>query len=77
MIPILVSKLSANGCSRTRFISTSMKLLPLVVCVLLCASCQDQAAPIVDTEPLADGLKVIGYAVIGAAVLGVLGKLVK
>jgi hypothetical protein len=31
----------------------------------------------VDVSPLGDGLKVIGYAVVGAAVLGVLGKLVK
>jgi hypothetical protein len=31
----------------------------------------------VDTTPLGDGLKVIGYALVGAAVLGVLGKLVK
>jgi hypothetical protein len=31
----------------------------------------------VDTTPLGDGLKVIGYAIIGAAVLAVLGKLVK
>jgi hypothetical protein len=31
----------------------------------------------VDTEPLGLGLKVIGYSVVAAAVLGVLGKLVK
>ena len=31
----------------------------------------------VDLSPLGDGLKVIGFAMVGAAVLGVLGKLVK
>ena len=31
----------------------------------------------VDITPLGDGLKVIGYAVLGVGVLGVLGKLVK
>jgi len=54
-----------------------MKFLALVACVLACISCQDQGPPIVDTQPLGDGLKVIAYAVVGAAVLGVLGKLVK
>jgi hypothetical protein len=38
-----------------------------------------QAPPVVvtDTQPVGDGLKVIGFALVGAAVLGVLGKLVK
>ena len=51
--------------------------MPIIGCALACISCQDSGPPIVDVSPLGDGLKVIGYAVVGAAVLGVLGKLVR
>ena len=47
---------------------------PIIGCALACISCQDPSQPIVDVSPLGDGLKVIGYALVGAAVLGVLGK---
>jgi hypothetical protein len=67
IIPIVTSRLAGR----------SMLLLPLVGCVLACVSCTEQGPPMVDTTPLGDGLKVIGYAIIGAAVLAVLGKLVK
>jgi hypothetical protein len=78
MIPIILFKLTANRCSTQRRVTKPlMILLPVIGCLLACVSCQDQGAPIVDVSPLGDGLKVIGYAVVGAAVLGVLGKLVK
>lgn len=78
MLPIITSRLTTS-CSRLarRHEARPLLLLPLLVCSIACASCTEQGPPIVDTTPLGDGLKVIGYAVIGAAVLGVLGKLVK
>jgi len=63
--------------STARRVAKSLLMLPVVACAMALASCVDQAPPIVDTTPLGDGLKVIGYAVVGAAVLLVLGKLVK
>ena len=78
MIPIITSRLTSSCIRITRcHDSRSLLLLPLLICSVACASCQDQGPPMVDTEPLGLGLRVIGYAIIGAAVLGVLGKLVK
>jgi hypothetical protein len=77
MIPIITSRLSSTCCRFRQRAGRSLLLLPLIGCVLACVSCQDQGPPIVDVSPLGEGLKVIGYAVVGAAVLGVLGKLVK
>ena len=83
MIPIVRSRLSSRCARLARFEARSaptlppLLLLPLIGCLLACVSCTDQGALIVDTTPLGDGLKVIGYAVIAAAVLAVLGKLVK
>jgi hypothetical protein len=77
MIPTILLKLTANRCSTQRRVTESLTPLSVIGCLLACVSCQDQGAPIVDVSPLGDGLKVIGYAVVGAAVLGVLGKLVK
>lgn len=78
MIPIVTSRLSSTCCRlKQRAGRSCLLLLPLAACALACVSCQDQGPPMVDTTPLGDGLKVIGYAVVAAAVLGVLGKLVK
>lgn len=59
-------------------------LLPVTVAVLALSSCKDEditkhtpPITVTDTQPVGDGLKVIGFALVGAAVLGVLGKLVK
>jgi len=58
-------------------------LLPTTGFALACASCSDTytepppAVPVTDTEPVGEGLKVIGYALLGAAVVGVLGKLLR
>jgi hypothetical protein len=78
MIPIITSRLTTS-CSRLARRQGTRPLLhlPLAVCVLACVSCTEQGPPMVDTTPLGEGLKVIGYAIIGAAVLAVLGKLVK
>ena len=77
MIPIDKSQITANRCSTVRRATKSLLILPVIACVLTCVSCTDQTQPIVDVSPIGDGLKLLGYAVVGAAVLGVLGKLVK
>ena len=45
-----------------------------------CASCSESYSkppppPVTNTAPIGDGLKVIGFALLGAAVVGVLGRL--
>lgn len=78
MIPIDTSSQSTlKYCPHPHRQDLFRLLLATIVCVLACASCTEQAPPVVDTEPLGEGLKVIGYAVVGAAVLAVLGKLIK
>jgi hypothetical protein len=55
-------------------------LLPAAGIFLACASCSDSTpkpppAPVTDTQPVGEGLKVIGFAMLGAAVVGVLGRM--
>lgn len=52
-------------------------LLPCLVLALLVAACGSgtSAPPVPDMVPLGDGLKVIGYALVAAAVVLTLGKL--
>jgi hypothetical protein len=55
-------------------------LLPVAGIFLACASCSDSTpkpppAPVTDTQPVGEGLKVIGFALLGAAVVGVLGRM--
>jgi hypothetical protein len=57
-------------------------LLPAAGLVFACASCAQSSPkppppPVTDTAPVGDGLKVIGFAVLGAAVVGVLGRMLK
>ena len=59
-------------------------MLPVAAAFMALSSCNDEevAKPtpqvtVTDTKPVGEGLKVIGFALVGAAVLGVLGKLVK
>jgi hypothetical protein len=61
-------------------ISRRLLLLPLAGLILACASCSKPdppkpPAPVTDTEPVGSGLKVIGFAVLGAAVVCVLGRM--
>ncbi|RYD24367.1 MAG: hypothetical protein EOP88_00550 [Verrucomicrobiaceae bacterium] len=57
---------------------TASGLLLLSLC-----SCERQAAaapvpiPVTDTEPVGDGLKVLGFAVLGSAVVCVLGRMIR
>lgn len=57
-------------------------LLPLAGFVLASASCSESTpepppVPVTDTKPVGDGLKVIGYALVGCAVTIVLGSMIK
>lgn len=74
MIPI-VSQLSSNCFRLRQRAGRSMLLLPLVGCVLTCASCTEQGPPLVDLNPLAAALRTIAFAVVAVGVLGVIGKI--
>lgn len=61
-------------------------LIPLagIALVLALASCsggglssEHSGVPVTDTQPVGDGLKVIGYALLGAAVVFVTGRLIR
>jgi hypothetical protein len=61
----------------------SLLLLPIACAVTALSSCDGESEiepiPIVslDTKPVGDGLSVIGYALLGAAVVIVLGKMIR
>ena len=57
-------------------------LLPVLGCLMAIGACQDAPPPkpsppvlVTDTRPVGKGLEVIGYALLGAAVVAVLGRL--
>jgi hypothetical protein len=58
-------------------------LSPLAGLVLACAACSEApvkpppTVPVTDTRPVGEGLKLIGWAMLGAAVVGVLGRLMR
>lgn len=57
-------------------------LLPVAGLFMACASCADSPSkppppPIADLSPVGEGLKVIGFAMLGAAVVCVLGRILK
>ena len=67
-----------NGRRRLR----ALLLIPLAGIALTLASCSggglsSEASFVTDTQPVGDGLKVIGYALLGAAVVVVLGKMTR
>ena len=73
-----------NNSSFTRSQKHSMKkllLLPVAGVFMACASCGESPSsappppPVTDTKPVGDGLKVIGFAMLGAAVVVVLGRM--
>ena len=64
-----------------RFPARTLLLVPAAAVVLACASCSDSGPPpshypVTDTKPVGQGLQVIGYALLGAAVVAVLGRLI-
>ena len=60
-------------------------LIPLagLAFVLACASCSESPppkpppVPVTDTRPVGEGLKVIGFAMLGAAVVVALGRMIR
>jgi hypothetical protein len=66
-----------------RWHSRKLLLLPVACLFIACSSCAENPPvkppppPVTDTRPVGDGLKVIGFALLGAAVVAVLGKMLK
>ncbi len=65
-----------------RRVAKSLFMLPVIGCVLACASCNGgDSLPgievVADTQPIGAGLKVIGFALVGASVVVVIGRLIK
>ena len=72
---------SAFSEGRWRAIQAILMVL-LTGIALTLASCSGNGLPpeasaVTDTQPVGDGLKVIGYALLGAAVVVVTGKLIR
>ncbi len=60
----------------------TLMLPALAVCVLAGASCAPDDSSscrptVTDTRPVGQGLKIIGFALLGAAVVGVLGRMIR
>lgn len=60
----------------------TISAVPAVVLALACSSCdtappKPAPPPVTDTRPVGEGLKVIGFAMLGAAVVAVLGRMLK
>lgn len=67
---------------RSNLPSTRALALPaLAACVLATSACTEEEPPprqptiVTDTRPVGQGLKVIGFAMLGAAVVAVLGRI--
>lgn len=70
------------GYCRKKSSIKKLLLLPAAGLLLVCASCSEPAPeapplPVTDTAPVGDGLKVIGFALLGAAVVCVLGRMIR
>lgn len=57
-------------------------LLPAAGVILACSSCDEStppkySPPVTDTRPVGEGIKVLAFAILGAAVVGVLGRMLK
>jgi hypothetical protein len=77
MILIVTSRISSNCHQFRQRASRSLLLVPLIGCVLACASCAEQGPPMVDLNPLAAALRTIAFAVVAVGVLGVIAKIIK
>lgn len=57
-------------------------LIPLAGLVLACGSCTSTSpkpapVPTIETKPIGDGLKLIGWALLGGTIVLVLGSMIK
>lgn len=59
----------------------ALLLLPVAGVFLALSSCEDKAVPppvpVTDTAPVGEGLKVIGFALLGGCVVIVMGRLIR
>ena len=58
----------------------SILWLPVIGTLLTVSSCKDEnpsPPPVTDITPVGDGLKVIGYALLGGAVVVALGRMAR
>ena len=79
---IMITPVKHRHVSGRRDKSRRLKtLLLLLGCLMAVGACQDAPppkpppVPVTDTRPVGKGLEVIGYALLGAAVVVVLGRL--
>ena len=80
MIPNIKDHVSFRR--RDKHVIRKLLLLPAAGIFMACASCSE-AAPkqppvtVTDTKPVGEGLTVVGFAIVGAAVVVVLGRLLR
>lgn len=90
MIPIIplilhirLFRSSLTWLRRKRTHTGKVVLLPVAAAVMALSSCNDESAtkPVpqvtVDTQPIGEGLSLIGFALVGASVVVVLGRLLR
>ena len=82
IIPIIQSHSTCSRSLVSRRTTRSLLLLPVIASVMAVSSCEgDSSLPgleiTADTTPIGEGLKVIGFAVLGASVVVVIGKMLR
>lgn len=82
MTPTIPSHSTSCCADAARRLTKSLLLLPTIGCVMAFSSCEgDSSLPGIeitaDTQPIGEGLKVVGFAVLGASVVVVLGKILR
>jgi len=66
-----------------RRLAKSLLILPVMTCVMAVSSCKEDEGlmpdlkVVADTKPIGNGLSVIGFALLGASVVFVIGRLLK
>lgn len=75
----LISSSNVPRPSVSRRLAKSLLLLPVIGCVMAVSSCKGDGSlsgveVTADVTPIGEGLKVIGFAVLGASVVAVIGR---
>jgi len=83
MIPTIPHHCASGYGFVARRLAKSLFPLPVIACVMAVTSCKDEVteqAPqvtVTDTRPVGEGLTVVGFALVGAAVVISLGRLLR
>ena len=91
MIPIIplilrirMFRRSLTWLRRKRTHTGRVVLLPVAAAVMALSSCNEESATkpvpqvtVTDTKPVGEGLTVVGFAIVGAAVVVVLGRMLR